>query len=253
MALCAASVAGICLAADGVESANIVGYQEYNGTGTRNYAIPTFLPPGTDGATLKLGDIKVNDAFEEAADNIVVYNGPTKVCSAYYLSAETTEGEEGWYDADALDSDEGELVCINSQIVGYGAALIFNRVNPNAALCFAGEVANRDVEINGAGTRNFIGNCAPVDLVLGDIKVNDAFEEAADNIVVYNGPTKVCSAYYLSAETTEGEEGWYDAEALDSDEGELVCINLMDIPAGSGFIFNRINPNAAVIIPSAIK
>ncbi len=255
-AFCAVAVALSTATAAEVVSQNVVGYQEVNGTATKNFVISTLIPVGSDGTTMKLGDIKANSHFVFAGDDIIIFDGFTKVARAYYLDA-TTAGknnmDEGWYDADK--ADDGDYVCINSMLLPYGSGFIFNRSNEKAALVFSGEVNLAPTEIIGGSSKNYVGNCTPVDIKLGEIKVNSKFQFAGDDIIVFDGFTKVARAYYLDA-TTAGkndmDEGWYDADK--ADDGDYVCINNTVVAkAGDGFLFNRANDGAAVILPTPVN
>ena len=61
-----ALVAGMAMAQ--VQSANIVGYQDFTGLGSFNLTVATFLPIGTDGSTMTLGNIVGNSAFVPGTD-----------------------------------------------------------------------------------------------------------------------------------------------------------------------------------------
>ncbi len=133
MALCAASVAGICLAADGVESANIVGYQEFGGNSTFNMTAATFVPVGTDGSTMKLGDLQGNDLFDPTSDTVSIFDGGSIVLVATYISSAIASDLgviPGWYDYNKLNGSEFENVDNTSILAGVG--FVFNRATDSA-------------------------------------------------------------------------------------------------------------------------
>ena len=240
-----------------VKSANIVGYQDFNGSGSFNLTGPTFVDIGTDGSAAKLGDIKVNSSFEFMSDTITVFDSTGNILySATYLDQATADEAEmnaGWYDADK--AAEEDYVEINNYEFPYGSSLAFRRSNASAVLKYTGEVVQSSYTINGSGTFNLIANTSPVALKLGDITVNSSFEFMSDMITIFNSLGNIVfRATYLDQATADEAEmsaGWYDATEAESEN--YVEKNDYDVPASMGFAFNRANASAAIIIPEPIK
>ncbi len=249
-------VAGLALAETAVQSANIVGYLEFAGTSTFNFTGATFTPVGTDGSAMKLGDIKVNSAFELGVDGITIFNASgDKVFKATYVDAATAKEydcAEGWYDVNDIENEDVSKPK-NDYDIPYGSGLVFNRANANARILYRGEVFQDAKTIAGTGTFNFICNSSPVDLKLRDIKVNSAFELGVDGITIFNDSgDKVFKATYVDAATAKEydcAEGWYDVNDIENEDVSKPK-NDYDIPAGKGFVFNRANSGARVIVPN---
>ncbi len=126
----------MALADGGVQSANIVGYQDFNGTGGFTLAAPSFLPVGTDGSTMTLGDIVANDDFAYGSDAISLYNGGDFVMDVTYYPP--TDPEKygiagGWYEKDDFnESDEPTL--LNSTPIPAGRGFAFFRRTSTARI-----------------------------------------------------------------------------------------------------------------------
>ncbi len=128
-AFCAVALAGMSMAAE-VVSQNVVGYQETAATGTFNIVGATFLPPGTDGKTMTLSDIKVNSTFAFGTDYITIFNDSGNIIlRASYLGKDAASGmegyAEGWYDLDKANA--GVVECKNTFDVPAGFGFAFNK------------------------------------------------------------------------------------------------------------------------------
>ena len=122
-----------------VQSANIVGYQDFTGSDSFYLAGPTFINVGVldEGAAMKLGDIKVNASFEGGTDVVSVYgtDAMTQIAVSYLSKADATaEGvDEGWYLA--ADFDEWSFEhCYNSTPIAAGVGVGFARGKTGAGL-----------------------------------------------------------------------------------------------------------------------
>ncbi len=240
-----------------VVSQNVVGYQETAATGTFNIVGATFLPPGTDGKTMTLSDIKVNSTFDFGADYISIFNDSGNIIlRASYLGKDAASGmgyAEGWYDFDKANA--GVVECKNTFVLPFGSSFAFNRATNGAELVFSGEVINEAMEVEGTGSFNLVANATPVPLKLSDIKVNSTLAFGADYITIFNDSGNIIfRASYLGKDAASGmgyAEGWYDFDKANA--GVIECKNTFDVPAGFGFAFNKATSGAKVIIPTPIK
>ena len=139
-------------------------------------------------------------------------------------------------------------------------------LDDDAAVVFAGAVAQTDTEVAlNYGDLNSTGNCTPVDLTLGDIAVNENFLGSILQFLTATGSTKKFTlpndeeveglfefwlAEWFGDETVIGDkvDGWY----LRDGDDNLYCMNSIQIPAGSGFLIDCLDDDAAVVIPSAL-
>ena len=246
-----AAMAGAALA---VESKNVVGYQNFGGFGNFNLTAITFEPIG--GETFTLGQIKVNDKFDNGGDYISIWSGGTKQYEASYLNAEDAADEgvdEGWYlrtDFDAWSFSH----CKNSEELAKGKGIVFHRGTTGAALKYSGQVQASDEVFTGFGNFNITANTTAKTITLGQIKVNNKFDNGGDYISIWSGGTKQYEASYLNAEDAADEgvdEGWYLRADFDA-WSFTHCKNDESLPPGKGFVFHRGTTGAAIILPSPL-
>ena len=125
-----------------VKSANIVGYQDFNGTSGFTLTVPTFVPPSTDGATMTLGDFVANDAFVAGSDSISLFNGGTfdkRVTFYPYDDPDEFGIPGGWYEIEDFEGDAPTL--LNDTPLSAGLGFAFNRANADARIIVANPLA----------------------------------------------------------------------------------------------------------------
>ena len=249
-------VAGLALAETAVESANIVGYQDFGGEGNFTLSVSTFLPVGTDGSTMTLGDLVANEDFVSGSDSVILYNGGTldKYVTFYPYDDPDDYGiPGGWYEKDDFNNSD-EPVLLNDTPLPYGVGFAFNRANAGAAVRFKGELKQSDSTLPSIGNFTLCGNTTPVDYTLADFEGNEDFVSGSDSIILYNGGTldKYVTFYPYDDPDDYGiEGGWYEkTDFNESDEPTL--LNDTPIPAGRGFAFNRANTAARVVVKNPL-
>jgi hypothetical protein len=128
-----------------------------------------------------------------------------------------------------------------------------------AAVVFAGQVPAEDIPLNiDPSSRNFLSNCTPVDLTLGEITPNSLFEPLSDTLYTINQFGGVKANYiYVDEETGEmlgGGEGWYLQDDIDNwdEESALSNHNNDPITAGLGFVVSSGTEGAQIILPSPL-
>ena len=248
-----------------------VGYQNkgFENTGY-NIAGNTFLPVGKTEAEMTLGDITPNDDFVVStiqfmtaggANVKTTFKGKTVTAKYIYWTADDDpEQGAGWY----LDADGDGEVNQNSVSLPMGTGFLVSRLGSeaDANLVFSGEVNTKPVtpSLPNAGY-NLVGNCCPKDLTIGDITPNEDFVVStiqfmtaggANLKTTFKGKTVTAKYIYWTAEDDPEEgPGWY----LDADgDGEVNQNDLVEIPAGGGFLVSRLGSeaDATVTIPSAL-
>ena len=117
-----AAGAAAAMATDGIESDNIVGYQNRE-IGSFNLTLGTFID--AKGGTGVLGDIKPNQAFIDAAGTIQTFTSGGEAGPVYiYINdpdmMEAFEAPEGWYEF----SDDEMTDCKNSVAINAGDAFL---------------------------------------------------------------------------------------------------------------------------------
>jgi len=254
--------------AEGIVSSSIVGYQNKGFDAKFNYVCNTFVPVGMERSEMTLGDIKPNDAFVNSSIQFLTTGGATAKINVdglgtvkatfIYLDEDDAEDGAGWY---CMADDDGEYNQ-NDRVIPFGDAYCVDRSTgePDAALVFAGEVQTTPVTKSFEAKFNYIGNCCPKDITLGDITPNAAFVNSSIQFLTTGGATaKITVAglgtpkatfIYLSEDDAEDGAGWY---CMADDDGEY---NQNDrvIPAGSAFCVDRSTgePEATLTIPAAL-
>ena len=240
-----------------VESNNIVGYQDFNGTGGFTLTVPTFINVGTDGSGLKLGDLKAGKDFVAGADAISLYNGGELLMKVTFYPYDDPDDfgiPGGWYElSDFNESDEPTL--LNDMSIPFGTGFAFSRVNAAATITYAGEVKLTATTLPSTGGFTLCGNVAPMDLTLAQIFGNDSFVAGADAISLYKGgelEKKVTFYPYDDPDDFGIPGGWYELNDFnESDEPTL--LNNTPIAAGQGFAFSRVNAAARIIVDPTVK
>ena len=247
---------------------DIVGYQNKALDAKFNFVVNTFVPVGTDKAAMTFGDIKPNDEFVNSSIQLLTSGGATakvtvdglgevKAIFTYWDEDDASDGA-GWY----LDADEDAEYNQNSRVIPFGDGYLVDRMNnePQAALVYSGEVESQPVTKSLNAKFNFLGNCSPTDITFGDLTPNASFVNSSIQLLTSGGATakvtvdglgevKAIFTYWDEDDASDGA-GWY----LDADEDAEYNQNSRVIPAGAGFLVDRMNneAGATITIPSAL-
>ena len=231
-------------------------------TSIRNFIGGTFIPVSGD---MTMGSIKVNDTFAPITDTVYTINGFGGVNKMYYyVDAETAKaigGVEGWYYDTDIDNWDGEspITNHNDDPLFVGQMLCVSAGTEGAALVFAGQVSKEDISLEiDTTSRNFLVNCSPADITMGDLTVNANFAPITDTVYTINGFGGVDKMYYYvdqeTAKAIGGVAGWYYDTDIDNWDGEspIADHNSDPLAAGQGIVVSSGTDGAAVIIPSAL-
>ena len=235
-----------------------------------NIAGNTFLPVGKTADQMTLGDLVPNEEFVNSSIQFMTAGGANakttfkgksvKAKYTYWTAGDDPEEGPGWY----LEADGDGEVNQNSVSIPMGTGFLVSRMGSeaDANLVFAGEVNTEPVtpSLPNAGY-NLVGNCCPTDLKLGDITPNAAFVNSSIQFMTAGGANakttfkgksvKAKYTYWTAGDDPEEGPGWY----LEADgDGEVNQNELVDIPAGGGFLVSRMGSEttATVTIPSAL-
>lgn len=275
----AALAAGSVMA---IESANIVGYHDRGMVrGEFNYCVANFLPMGKDKTEMTLADfdfvgLKVSEvqSLEDGGNTMVLdwaeyplleEDGSDLLAAFTYVSA-ASAGEQGagWY----LTQDGDCSYNMNDWIVPFGWQIVIDCGDRNMLARGKGTVSPEDEEFElERGVFNYLGNCTPVDIALGDIvrganfKVSELqFLEDGGNTMVLSwedfpfieedgGDLLAAFTYVSAASAGDNGAGWYLTQDVDC----AYNMNEWAIVSGDGFVVDCGDRNASLIIPSAIK
>jgi hypothetical protein len=259
----ATAIFSVVSEASALESSNVVGYQNIViDTSIRNFIGGTFLPVSSN---MTMGDVGVNELFAPITDTIYTINGFGGVDKMYYyVDADTASvfgGTAGWYYDTDIDNWDGEssLSCRNGDTLEIGQMLCVSCGTDGAALVFSGEVSAEDIALSiDTSVRNFLVNCTPSNITMGDITVNELFAPITDTVYTIDGYGGVAKMYYyVDADTASafgGTAGWYYDTDIDNWDGEsaVTCHNDDPIAAGQGLVVSSGTDGSALIIPSAL-
>ena len=225
-----------------------------------------------DGKPMTLGDIKAeNIGFGNTELQLLNSDGanlvlpedpdfPGTFASFIYMSEEEADGEftVGWYLSEDQDAEHPK----NDFELPFGQGFCMDRGDAGAALVYSGNVRGSDKPITLDTHFNYIGNCSPTDLTLGEISaVNVGFgntelqflNKDGANMVLPDDPDfpgAFASFIYMSEEEADGEftVGWYLSEDQDAEHPK----NDFPVKAGQGFCVDRGDAGAQIVIPTAL-
>ena len=236
-----AGVVGLCAAVTfGLESANIVGYQnaalKHMGY---NFVIPTFLDVGASDVDLQ--NIVLKGAAGDMSESIVVYDEDALLSGEQYYWVSEAMGApngDGWYDVNFALVDKQYTI---------GTGLYLNCATPGASLQFSGQV------YSGTQTNNLpfvgynmIGNSTPVPCNIQDIKLVDAVGDMSESIVVYDKDALLSGEQYYwisSAMGAPNGDGWYDVNFSPVD---------VTVEPGEGLYLSCPNAGVKWTLPAAL-
>ena len=268
----------------GIESANIVGYQNQGLTyDSLNWLCNPFK--AVDGRLWTLADLIPSDDFSGSALQFVDGGGATKKFTLpngdevygffeYWREDEIDAGDlpsgtsavTGWY----LWGEDGKLYLMSdTQIPEGGCYAVTNTDGDDTTIGGAGQVDSEDTEFPLVYDQlNWYGNCTPVDITLADLIPSDDFSGSALQFVDGGGATKKFTLtngdevygffeYWREDEIDAGDlpsgasavTGWY----LWGEDGKLYLMNSTPILAGDGFaVTNTDGDDTTITVPSAL-
>ncbi len=157
-AFAACALAGLVNAQ--VESVNIVGYQKIDLPTGYKMATWTFVPVGSDGTAIRLGDIVPTNFDGNNGDMIQFFNlngaGSVSTTATYYE-------DYGW--CNYLDETE----MLDDMTIPLGTGMFVASSQANVSFTVAGEVVLDSFQLNVASGYTVVGNSSPVAITLGDI------------------------------------------------------------------------------------
>ena len=243
--------------ADGITSANTVGYQNKtvaaNARAMRSAA--TFLNVGANPTAIKISDIK-QTAGDPGDLTLCLYNdNVTRLAQYWYFSTEATGGEleEGWYLLDNNGEPDFEGGVKNADLP-YGQGCVINSSNSSAEYTSAGEVdaINREFSVT-ANARKMMGNVLPRTIQLSELKQTVGDPGDLTFCTYDNNVTRLAQYWYFSSEATGGEleEGWYILDNNGEPDFEKGPQDFQ-LASGEGFVVNSSNSSAILQFPKAI-
>ena len=196
----AGALACAAVVADGIESANVVGY--VNRATTQESASLGGMFVSVGASTWKLGDVKLTNATMDDVIQFLEWDNASTDVSAYYYNGH-------WYDYDTDDE-------LDDQPLQAGTAFLclFTSGN-NISFEFAGEVASDKVSITTDQESPFLANPCPRTITLGEVTMTGATMDDVIQFLEWDNASTDFSAYYYNGH-------WYDYDTDDNlDDYEL--------------------------------
>ena len=256
----AATLVAFCGAvqADGITSANTVGYQSktvaVNNRSMRSAA--TFLKVGENPTAIKISDIRQTSG-DPGDLTLNTYNdNVTRIASYQFFSSEATGGElpEGWYVLDSNGDPDFEAGPQETALP-YGQGCVIVSANSSAEYTSAGEVDSIKREFTVAvNARKMMGNVLPRTVNLSEIKQTTGDPGDLTFCTYNDNVTRIASYQFFSTETTGGElaEGWYILDSNGDPDFEAGPKSV-EFASGAGFVIVSANSSAVLQFPKAIN
>ncbi len=203
--------------AGGIESQNVVGYQEIATPEGYSMRVPTFKAIN---GNYKVSDIKVTGAEGAGNDSVQKINADGTWGAKYcYLTMDGTGWlEDGWYKDDQVTPVDDE------DVIGIGEAFLAS-ADSDMTFTYAGEVLSGKPIVGVGAGYSMVGNPTPVQIRISDIKVTGAEGAGNDSVQKINADGTWGAKYcYLTMDGTGWlEDGWYkeDQETPVDDEDIL--------------------------------
>ena len=249
--------------------------------GEYNYCVANFLPMGKDKEEMCLGDLKFNENFRVSELQILEDGGNTMLLDwadypliehgeedlqaifDYVAAKDAGAGGEGWY----LAQDGDFAYNMNEWLIPFGWQFVIDCGDRNAQIIGNGEVDRETEEFDlERGVYNYLGNCTPCKMTLGDLILGANFRVSELQILEDGGNTMVLDweefplidhgdedlqaifGYVAAKDAGEGGAGWYLAQ-----DGEFAYnMNEWLLESGDGFVIDCGDRNASIIVPSAL-
>jgi hypothetical protein len=221
----------------GLESANIVGYQEKTTVSGFNFYTPTFKQVGGAEKTYSIQDIKLDEATATSyADNIQILDEGGATISQYFWVG------PGMLLADKAcwTEDFGTPAEVN---IDSGTSFIIQTTNPSK-ITVAGEVLKGNLTFTSVMGFNFVGNSAPTSYDIQEIKLDEATATSyADNIQILDeGGATVAQYFWVGTGMLLA-----DKPCWTEDFGTPATVN---IDPGLGFIVQTSAAGVTITLPS---
>ena len=220
-----------------MESANVVGYLDYNLSYGFNFFAPVFekVDPSED---LMLSDISLADAGDgQSLIQIVTTAGA--LGDAYYWISPDMTGETSWMWYDMVNWAPVDFALNDGQGFYLYAATATAKAKVN------GQVRNNVFNVPLAYGFNCVGNSTPVDLDIQDIALNNA-GDGQSLIQVVTTAGALGDAYYWISPDMTGEASWMWYDMVNWAPASATYL------AGEGFYLYCATADGTLVLPSAL-
>ena len=231
--LCAAVV---CPA---IESANVVGYLDYNLSYGFNFFSPVFEK--TDGSDILLSDISLADAGDgQSFIQIVTTTG--SLGDTYYWTSPDVTGEADWCWFDIM----GTFMPVDFALTD-GQGFYVYAATATSKAKVAGQVRDSVFNVPLSFGFNCVGNSTPVDLDVQEMALSNA-GDGQSFIQVVTTTGSLGDTYYWTSPDVTGEADWCWFDIM----GTFTPVSGVTYLAGEGFYLYCATANGTLVLPSAL-
>ena len=220
-----------------LESANVVGYLDYNLAYGYNFFAPVFEK--TDGSDVRLSDISLADAGDgESTIQIVTTAGA--LGSLYSWTSPDVTGEAEWCWFDMVNWAPVDFALTDGQSFYLYAA------TASAKAKVAGQVRNDVFNVPLAYGYNCVGNSTPIDVDIQDMALSNA-GDGESNIQVVTTAGGLGAVYSWTSPDVTGEAEWCWFDMVN-----WAPVADVTYLAGEGFYLYCATANGTLVLPSAL-
>jgi hypothetical protein len=239
-----AAAAAVCGSVFALESANIVGFQDYPLVQGYNLYSPVFEAVGE---TMSLQDLKIKgESVTGSGANLICLldsDGVAQGTIGWWMPSDGTGEENGcWFD--------GDNWCLVEETVAPGQGFYLYAEDAGLSIQSSGSVRLTNYSKELTKGYNLVGNTSPADLDIQSIKiVGEAVTGSGANLICLldsDGVAQGTIGWWMPADGT-GEEGgcWFD--------GDNWCLVEDTVAAGQGLYVYAEDEGLKLEFPTAIK
>ena len=208
----------------GLESANVVGYQNFSTVSGFNFVAPTFR--NIDAKQVDIQEITLSgEGVSDLGDTIQVLDAGGASIEVYF-----------WMSGMGWINESMEVV---SKPIVSGQSVLIDTINSGLNITVAGQVENEDILTTSVSGFNFVGNSTPADLDIQKITLEgDKISDLGDTIQILDAGGAAVEVYF-----------WMSGMGWINESMEVVTRN---IPAGTGVLIDTVNAGVTIKVPSAL-
>ena len=224
--------------ADGVESANVVGYDVKTGVQNFNWVAPEFSDVGL--TTIDIQNIQLSGAAVDpnGGDSLQILDSDGVTQSSFSWSDPDDTGTVTWFDEDAWAPAEYSI--------GNADSVLIYCVNSGVGIKLLGEVGCGVITKTGVQNFNWVGNVSPIDIDIQQITLSGATVDpnGGDSLQILDSDGVTQSSFSWSDPDDTGIVTWFDEDAWAPAEETIT--------AGSGVLIYAVNANVTIALPQAL-
>ena len=220
-----------------MESANVVGYLDYNLSNGFNFFAPVFEK--VDGSDLMLSDIALEDAGDgQSLIQIVTTGGALGPKYSWFSAASAGTTEDCWFDENAWEPVDFALAD--------GQGFYIYAATATAKAKVSGQVRDDVFTVPLSLGFNCVGNSTPADIDIQAMKLANAGDgQSLIQVVTSAGALGPKYSWFSAASAGTTEDCWFDENAWEPISGVTYL-------AGEGFYLYCATANGTLILPCAL-